>query len=436
MNEVTQIHLGRESFTIAVDARKMLEHYLREITRKLDSPEVIDEVEMRMAELLLERGAGAEKVVLPQDIEFLQEQLGSPDDFGNDEDSSSQHEANSGQKRLFRDTDNGMIAGVAAGIGNYLGIDAVIIRLIFIALIFGGASGIIIYLLLWLVVPPATTTSEKLQMKGKAVNLDALKDSVRRADLSGTAQRVNQTFSAFVNSIFRVVIKLAGIGFVLIAAAIMFGVAVARGYMTLHGNKLFQEGIFPVGVREHWLVNIMFALLLIVALFLALVGIATFKRKWPVRGWITGVLVGLFLVGSAASFALAADAAPRVQERYETLMHTTAIKGIQPFQKVVTEGDIDIEYVSSPTYAVNVHYADNPDLSKLKIHVDNGVLTVDSRSLDTVNHCAMLCLFPRYNMTVQIYAPNVESFVTPPKTDIFYPDMPVAPVAPAVIKAN
>jgi hypothetical protein len=184
-----------------------------------------------------------------------------------------------------------------------------------------------------------------------------------------------------------------------------------------------------LGIREQWLLWMSMVLLVIVAAFLLLTGVATLKRKWPVRGWITGALAGLFLLCSVATGALAADAAPRIQERYEATLHTTAIKNIQPFSNVVSTGSIDLEYIQSPDYAVNVHYVDHPDLSKLKISVRDNTLYVDSQALDQVKHCTMLCLFPRYNMTVQVYAPNVEKFNTPERTDIFYPVTPVLPAA-------
>jgi hypothetical protein len=127
---------------------------------------------------------------------------------------------------------------------------------------------------------------------------------------------------------------------------------------------------------------------------------------------------------SIAGLALAADVAPRVQERYQTSLHTTAVKNIKPFNNIVTTGDIDIAYIPSANYAVNTHYFGKPDLSKLKVYVRNNTLYVDSTALDEVDHCSMLCLFPRYDMTVQVYAPNIQDFKTPPHTDIFYPAPP------------
>ena len=214
------------------------------------------------------------------------------------------------------------------------------------------------------------------------------------------------------------------VGFLVAGFGMLVAIATLQSYIMLHHGQLFQENIFPVGLREHWLLWLGMVLMALVAVFVMLAGVATFRRKWPIRGWITGILAGLFLVCSIASAALAADAAPRIRERYESSLHTTALSNIQPFTRVVSTGNIDLAYVSSPTYAVNVHYFDHPDLSKLHVHVANGTLYVDSTQLDTVPHCHMLCLYPRYDMTVQVYAPNVQDFKTPPHTDIFYPAPP------------
>ena len=47
-----------------------------------------------------------------------------------------------------------MVAGVCAGIGEYLGIDANVIRVIFAALaIFSAGVGILVYLVAWAIVP-------------------------------------------------------------------------------------------------------------------------------------------------------------------------------------------------------------------------------------------------------------------------------------------
>lgn len=428
MNEVTRIHLGRQSFMISIEAHKELKAYLASIER-VTSKEVSEEVEARMSELLLERGVTGDKTVLLKDVKFLKEQLGEPADFSDDADEVVASKPEGSSRRLFRDTDNALIAGVAAGLANYFGIDVIIVRIVMLVLVFFGGSGIVLYLILWLVVPPAVTTSEKLQMRGLPVNLEALKDSVSKADVVGTARRVNNSLFSAIDWIFRACVKLAGLGLIAFGLVVFFGTVFVKIYILLHNDKLFQENLFPVGTREHVLLSIVMGLAVIISIFLMLTGIAAFKRKWPVRGWLTAVLAGIFLLGIVAAGALAADAAPRIRDRYEASRHTTAIKNIQPFSKVASSGVVDLEYIASPNYAVNVQYVGNPDLTKLKINVSDGTLYVNSTALDQDNHCTMLCLFPRYDMVVDIYAPNIQNIDNPKHTDVFYPDVPPLPSA-------
>ncbi|HXE10282.1 MAG TPA: PspC domain-containing protein [Verrucomicrobiae bacterium] len=429
MNEVTHIHLSRQQFTISVDAHHELKTYLADIQKKVGDKEIVNEIESRMSELLIERGVTDEKVALPEDIDYLKEQLGTPEDFSEEEPVEESKKAQeAGSKRLFRDPDNALVAGVAAGVANYFGLDVVLVRLAIVVLtIFSFGTGIVLYILSWLLIPPATTASEKLQMRGKPVTLEAIKDSVSKTEVTNTARQINSSLLAVIDTIFRICVKLIGIGTVLFGLALLTATAVTRIYMSLHNGRLFQENLFPVGSREDLLVWIGMGLAILISIFLILAGIAIFRRKWPLNGWITGALAAIFLAGSVVTIALAADAAPHVNERYQALMHTTGVKNVKPFDKVATKGNIDISYISSPTYAANVHYADHPDLSKLKIYVTNNTLYIDSTQLDKVNHCTMLCLYPRYNMTVEIYAPNVQNFDKPLRTDIFYPKVPAPP---------
>lgn len=55
--------------------------------------------------------------------------------------------------RLYRSKTDKVIAGVCGGMGEYFGIDPVIVRIIWALLIFGYGFGILAYLLAWLIVP-------------------------------------------------------------------------------------------------------------------------------------------------------------------------------------------------------------------------------------------------------------------------------------------
>lgn len=57
-------------------------------------------------------------------------------------------------KKLYRSRTDRKIAGVCGGIAEYLGVDVIVVRLIFVALLLVGVGPIILlYLIMWLVVP-------------------------------------------------------------------------------------------------------------------------------------------------------------------------------------------------------------------------------------------------------------------------------------------
>jgi phage shock protein C len=60
---------------------------------------------------------------------------------------------NSGGKRLTRSTSDRMLAGVAGGLANYLGLDPTILRIAFVVLTVFGGSGLILYIVFWLLMP-------------------------------------------------------------------------------------------------------------------------------------------------------------------------------------------------------------------------------------------------------------------------------------------
>lgn len=58
------------------------------------------------------------------------------------------------KKKLTR-SENKKIAGVCAGIAEYLGVDPTVIRVVWILLVVFAGIGILLYLILWLVLPKA-----------------------------------------------------------------------------------------------------------------------------------------------------------------------------------------------------------------------------------------------------------------------------------------
>lgn len=58
-----------------------------------------------------------------------------------------------GDEALYRPVHGRMIAGVAAGIAKYLGVDVTIVRIVLAVLTVVGGAGVPVYLVGWLLIP-------------------------------------------------------------------------------------------------------------------------------------------------------------------------------------------------------------------------------------------------------------------------------------------
>jgi phage shock protein PspC (stress-responsive transcriptional regulator) len=434
MNEITHIHLGRQPFTIAVDAHQALRHYLQAIeTAVSDNAEVVNEVELRMAELLAERGVTAEKVILKEDVEYLKKQLGKPADFGGDDDdqkpkSKSQAKADadsddSGPKRLFRDMDHAMFAGVCAGLAKYFGVDAVIIRLIFAALVFFGGGGLLLYGVLWLIVPEAKTGSDRLQMQGRAVTVDGLKHIVERADLNGAARRAGSVIAPFAQTVARVVLAVLGTSFMVIAAGLLIGVATSGLYVWMNnGIRLYGEHFFPMGAQEIALVICGLALIAVIAMVFLLCGMTMVWPKRKLPRWLPASLAGLFILLAAGNTALALSVVPDMSARIQAAHHVTTMQ-VEPFSKVALDGKaIQYTYVPDATYKVVYRYVGKLPTVTAKAGQD-GTLTVNSK-LASYSGCGFLCTYDA-SLTVEIHGPHLQAVSVGGESNVFMNSAPL-----------
>ena len=200
MDKTKNISLGGFSFLIEENAYTALSQYLAEVRQHLqhnsDRDEIIFDVEQRMAELLKERTANRE-VIIHQDVLYLIEVLGKPEQYVEDEEADkatnaateASSQAFSTNKPLYRDIDDCKIGGVLSGMAHYFNISPTMLRIAFAVclilsfvvsyrwiFLFNGVSWaiIILYILLWMIVPAAVTTAQKLEMQGAAVTLDSL----------------------------------------------------------------------------------------------------------------------------------------------------------------------------------------------------------------------------------------------------------------------
>jgi phage shock protein PspC (stress-responsive transcriptional regulator) len=63
-------------------------------------------------------------------------------------------------------TDN-ILGGVCAGFGEYVGVDASIVRVLFVLTVIFYGTGVLLYFILWLVIPENTSTRSLKKIESK-----------------------------------------------------------------------------------------------------------------------------------------------------------------------------------------------------------------------------------------------------------------------------
>ena len=197
MNKTININLSGIIFHLDEDAYNLFKSYLTEVKNALESQEgreeIILDIEARIAELFaLRLEQSRHEVITIDDVNFICDTLGAPNDFKEEEESNKTHQKETkSKKRLFRNPDEKVIGGVSSGIGAYFGVSMIWIRVIFLLLLFTTGIGFLSYVILWAAIPQAKTTAQKLQMKGEPVNLSNIEKSVQE-ELNGVKERFGE----------------------------------------------------------------------------------------------------------------------------------------------------------------------------------------------------------------------------------------------------
>lgn len=188
MNKTVNINLAGIFFHIDEDAYNKLQHYLdavkRSFTNTQGSDEIIADIEARIAELFNEKVKNDRQVISIKEVEEVITIMGQPEDYMVDEeifdDEPAPKTTKTVGKQLFRDTEHSYVGGVSSGLGHYLNIDAIWIRILWILLtIFSSGAFVLIYLALWIFVPEAKTTADKLAMRGEEVTISNIEKKIR-----------------------------------------------------------------------------------------------------------------------------------------------------------------------------------------------------------------------------------------------------------------
>lgn len=179
MKKVIDVNIGHSNFSIEEDALIELRSYLSKIENSIldvnDRKEIMEDIEMRIAEIFLKDIKTKNQVVNSQMVGDVIKCIGDVEPINNTENTENKSETKYKMKKLYRNPDDKRITGVCGGIAAYFDIDSTIVRAIFvIAGLFYGTA-FLVYLVLWLVMPEADTTVKKLRMRGEAINSENLK---------------------------------------------------------------------------------------------------------------------------------------------------------------------------------------------------------------------------------------------------------------------
>lgn len=337
MNKTTSINLGGYFFHIDEDAYRKLSNYFDAVKRSLSPDgreEIINDIESRISELFTEKLGTTKQVIGLKEVDDIISIMGQPEDYKIEDESpkndfQSNFTSTSSTKKLYRDKDNSFLGGVLSGLGHYLGIDPLWLRIIMVILFFGFGSGLVLYIILWILIPEAVTTSQKLEMKGEPINISNIEKKVKEgfneisdkfsnldhdkiaSNAKSGAEKIGNTISEIVTSIFNVISKIIGGFIVLISSMTLISVIIGGIAMlffsSMPDNFLYNHIHTPFSFETPiWIQGLLLIIVVGIPLFFLLIlGLKLLTTRIKSIGntinysllviWIIGLASVLFL---------------------------------------------------------------------------------------------------------------------------------------------
>jgi phage shock protein PspC (stress-responsive transcriptional regulator) len=172
MKKVININFHGRVIPIEETAYELLKQYIDSLRKYFVNEEgreeIVNDIEGRIAELFSEKLKNGITCITDADVNSIIADMGRPEDFDAQdvEIPTATTKATSGapynkqqppvRGSLYRNADDKILAGVCSGLANYLNIDPVIMRIIFV-LLFGVLFWV--YILLWIIVPSKSVES-------------------------------------------------------------------------------------------------------------------------------------------------------------------------------------------------------------------------------------------------------------------------------------
>lgn len=297
MKKTLTINLNGYVFNIDEDAYQVLNQYLEDLGRHFaadEKEEILNDIEARVAELFSEKLVHRNVVEL-HDVQEVINQLGQPNQF--EDESGTQASAQTAEpqqnftanerrkvRKLYRDTANKRIGGVAAGVAAFFNLDITLVRILFILiLILSFGWTLFIYILMWIFVPEAKSVAQRLEMQGVEPNIDNI--SSHTEDMSNVTERKPSAFTKVIKILAIVVLSCIGIGLF----TSVLGVLIATSMLIFHLLPI------PVSINE-------IILLICIGIFLVCPAIAIvmfcsylINGKKPCHKWVAWVLFSFWI---------------------------------------------------------------------------------------------------------------------------------------------
>jgi phage shock protein PspC (stress-responsive transcriptional regulator) len=317
MKKVVNITIGGIVFNVEEDAYKKLSKYLSDISEHFskddDKDEIISDIEISIAEKFNAKKRPVNSAITVSDVDKVIDEMGAAKDFKEvaDQDPGNQEEDFDGfeSKKLYRDTDDQIIAGVASGLAAYFGIDTVIARLIFFISVFFGGFGVILYIVLWIIVKPANTTAQKLNMRGEKITLKEIEKSVKKGvdNLKKNDGKFLKEVRGFLDRFFRLLGRLVGpfAEFLRIVVGLGFVIAGVSGVCVLSFGMAWMLSGAEIPFTQYVLTDFLvlneymyslfnfsvYYLVLFPLILLCVVGVSMLKKKLVTSGALMMVLL-------------------------------------------------------------------------------------------------------------------------------------------------
>ena len=260
MKPVEFVSIGGYVFKLEDDARVVAGKYLEELTKfysdKESGSEVMEGIEERMCELLLEQCGQGGVVSLPM-VEKVISTLGRPEAIEEESPSVEEHVGPDNEykvrRRLYRDPSNGVVAGVCSGLGTFFSIDPTILRIVFAVLTLIGFGFLfhsrwfslpnylipVTYLVLWICMPEAKTVRQRDELRGEKGTVDAIS-----ARIQSSAQEMGEVAGNVARSDFgKSLGRIFGICFGIIFLVTGVAGVVSLGCLTV-GEDLLSNTFF------------------------------------------------------------------------------------------------------------------------------------------------------------------------------------------------